>query len=389
MDQNTITDRFLRDNKFFGQLVGVWPDQERFMKYSVRLITLVIIVLTNAAQISQVVLFYSVDAMTDQMPFLTLGFGLLLKQYNYILNENKLRKLFHGIVISWLTERSKEEFEILEMYARRAEMFSSVYKATAFSCVFMFILLPAIPPLLDIVVPLNESRSRVFIYPSYYFVDEERYYYLIVGHMTISAIILGFVFVACDLTLVQVVQHACALLVISGHRLKHAMDDADFYRHKGALTDECYAKVKWSIEAHTRANDYVKDVQDCHIYYFFCAIGMITMAFTVTFVKLTSMEMGLTYLTFCVFTAGQLIHFFFLAIMGQFAKDSNEQVFQKVCQAQWYNGSSRTQALYVLVLRKCLSSQKLTGGGLIELNLDSFVQVLKASFSYYTVLKSS
>lgn len=44
-------------------------------------------------------------------------------------------------------------------------------------------------------------------------------------------------------------------------------------------------------------------------------------------------------------------------------------------EACWYNGSSRTQSLYVLVLRKCLSPPKLTGGGLVALNLDSFLQV--------------
>lgn len=43
--------------------------------------------------------------------------------------------------------------------------------------------------------------------------------------------------------------------------------------------------------------------------------------------------------------------------------------------ARWYYGSSKTQSLYLLVLRKCLNPPKLTGGGLIALNLDSFIKV--------------
>lgn len=55
------------------------------------------------------------------------------------------------------------------------------------------------------------------------------------------------------------------------------------------------------------------------------------------------------------------------------------------CEAHWYNGSSKMQSLYILVLRKCLSPPKLTGGGFVALNLDSFVQV---SRSYLlTILK--
>ncbi|CAL7951957.1 unnamed protein product [Xylocopa violacea] len=274
MNHDTILDRYLKD-KFYGQLIGIWPDQDRFMKYSARLIILVIINISYVAQISQVVVFYSFDTLTDQMPFLLIGFAVLLKQYNYILNQNKLRRLLHGIAISWLTERPKEELEILEKYTKKALILSMIYKAASAILLFMFMALPAIPPVLDIVMPLNESRKRIFIFPSYYFVDEEEYYYPILAHMTMSAFVVAFVFIACDLTLVHVVQHACALLVISG------------------------------------------------------------------------------------------------------------------CEARWYDGSTKVQALYILLLRKCLSPTKLTGGGLIALNLDSFVQILKASFSYYTVLKNS
>lgn len=48
------------------------------------------------------------------------------------------------------------------------------------------------------------------------------------------------------------------------------------------------------------------------------------------------------------------------------------------CEAHWYNGSSKMQSLYILVLRKCLSPPKLTGGGFVALNLDSFVQVSRS-----------
>ncbi|XP_026671159.1 odorant receptor 59b-like [Ceratina calcarata] len=76
-------------------------------------------------------------------------------------------------------------------------------------------------------------------------------------------------------------------------------------------------------------------------------------------------------------------------MMGQFIIDSNEEAFREIYEAYWYNAPANTQALYILVLRKCLKPPQLTGGGMIPLNLDSFVQILKASLSYYTVLKSS
>ncbi|PBC34844.1 Odorant receptor 83b [Apis cerana cerana] len=310
----------------FVQLVGVWPYQQRFIKFCIRFITSAIVVLTLSAQISRVIKFYSLDVLSDQLPYLDVGFVLLFKQYNYILNEDKLRELLNEIISDRLIKRSKEELEILEIYLKRARVLSTVYEEniSIFFCGFMFLLIPSIPPILNIISPLNESRGRELIYPSYYFVDEEKYYYPILMHMIAVALILTSVYVACDTYLVYIVHHGCALLAISGYRaerlrfdlriltvinenerryrFKHAVDDIKLRGgdYIDPLTDETYTKVRQSIKAHKTAVEY---------------------------------------------------------------------------EAHWYNGSSRTQSLYILVLRKCLSPPKLTGGGLVALNLDSFLQV--------------
>ncbi|XP_031370640.1 uncharacterized protein LOC102678280 isoform X2 [Apis dorsata] len=346
MDKQVIEDQYLKINKFFGQLVGVWPYQQRFIKFCIRFITSVIVVLTLAAQISRVIMFYNIDVLSDQLPYLDIGFVLLFKQYNYILNEDKLRELLNEIISDRLIKRSKEELEILEMYLKRARVLSTIY--------------------------------------------EEKYYYPILMHMIAVALILTSVYVACDTYLVYIVHHGCALLAISGYRFKHAVDDIKLCGEDyiDSLKDETYTKVRQSIKAHKTAVEYVDKIDACHIHYFLLIIGMIVLAFTGTFVKLSSMEVNVRFFTFCVFTVGQLTHLFFLTIMGQFLINANDEIFKTIYEACWYNGSSRTQSLYVLVLRKCLSPPKLTGGGLVALNLDSFLQILKASFSYYTVFRS-
>lgn len=84
------------------------------------------------------------------------------------------------------------------------------------SSAIMFIMIPTIPPILNIIMPLNESRDREFIYPTYFFIDEEKYYYPILTYMAIVILIVSSVYLACDTNLVQIVHHGCALLAISG-----------------------------------------------------------------------------------------------------------------------------------------------------------------------------
>ncbi|KAF3423553.1 hypothetical protein E2986_13459 [Frieseomelitta varia] len=45
---------------------------------------------------------------------------------------------------------------------------------------------------------------------------------------------------------------------------------------------------------------------------------------------LSEIEMGSRFLTLCGFTVGQLVHLFFLTVMGQFVVNSNEEIFQRM-----------------------------------------------------------
>ncbi|XP_043519876.1 odorant receptor 22b-like [Frieseomelitta varia] len=391
MNWQTVEDQYFSDSKFFAQLVGIWPQQERFTKFFIRLFIFVLIIVALITQVSRVIVFYSTDTLMDQLIYLTITIIIPIKQYNYILNEKKMEELLSEIVIDHLMERPKEELEILDTYYKKAIIFSFIYKASISTSALMFILMPAIPPILNIIAPLNESRGREFVYPAYYFVDEQQYYYPILANMIAGELVLIAVYIATDINLIYVIYHGCALLVISGYRFKHALDDVNLYdeKYNDALMHEAYAKVCRSIEAHKRAVKYMQKIDACYVHYFLIVLGMTIVAFTFTFVKLSTMEMGTKFFTFCVCTVAQLVHLLFLTIMGQSVENSNNEIFQTIYEANWYSGSSRTQLLYVLVLRKCLNPPVLSGGGLIPLNLFSFVQVLKASFSYYTVFRSA
>ena len=52
MDWQTVEDQCFKDNKFFSQLVGVWPDQERVTKLVTRLVILVLVIIALITEVS-------------------------------------------------------------------------------------------------------------------------------------------------------------------------------------------------------------------------------------------------------------------------------------------------------------------------------------------------
>lgn len=45
--------------------------------------------------------------------------------------------------------------------------------------------------LLDIVIPLNESRPRELLFPAEYFIDQQKYFYVIIIHIFMGLFFIG------------------------------------------------------------------------------------------------------------------------------------------------------------------------------------------------------
>lgn len=73
-----------------------------------------------------------------------------------------------------------------------------------------------IPQLLDIVLPLNESRPILSTYPGYYFVDEKKYFFYIFLHAVIAWEIAMSGIVTHDCMLLTYIEHICSVLAVIG-----------------------------------------------------------------------------------------------------------------------------------------------------------------------------
>jgi len=91
--------------------------------------------------------------------------------------------------------------------------FVAVY---CFISAFLFLCMSLIPPLLDIVLPLNESRPILSVHPGYYFVDEKEYFFYIFWHAVVVWEIAVTGIVAHDCMLLTYIEHVCSIFALGG-----------------------------------------------------------------------------------------------------------------------------------------------------------------------------
>lgn len=87
----------------------------------------------------------------------------------------------------------------------------SIYGLQMMYFVWMFV-----PEILDVISPMNESRQRRNPFDFDYFIDEERYFYLIRIHISIMLTISPLVFIGNSTLFLIFTQHVCAMYKLLG-----------------------------------------------------------------------------------------------------------------------------------------------------------------------------
>ncbi|XP_076686988.1 uncharacterized protein LOC143378844 [Andrena cerasifolii] len=252
-------------------------------------------------------------------------------------------------------------------------------------------MLSAVAGMKDYFVPnKNRTMQRIYIYPAYYPFDEEKYCIYFWTHMALVICTVAVVYTACDTLYMYGVQHACGLLAVAGYRFKSAVENLDYDEMKSdKAMNLTYRKVCISVHGYKHALSFIQDIHELHSTYLAAMVILVIAAFSITLVKTSITDVGFEFYKYLGFLVIQLIHLFFLTCQGQFVQNAYDDIYDDMYAGRWYNSSPKTQMLYLLALRGTLTAPALTAGGLLPLTLETFAEVLKASVSYFTVLKST
>lgn len=77
--------------------------------------------------------------------------------------------------------------------------------------VFCYATLPLTAPILDIISPLNESRPKKMPHAGEFFVNQDKYYYVLLLNIYMGYIACVSIVVAADTIYVTLVEHICGM----------------------------------------------------------------------------------------------------------------------------------------------------------------------------------
>lgn len=316
----------------------------------------------------------------------------MVKMYTFQFNTSTMRNLTQHLFCDWKTLESVEEYEIMKSYANNSRRFALIYSVYNSIAVIVFISMSLVPYILDIVLPLNESRSVLPPHKAYYFVDLRDHFFQIFCHAIVAWEIVVAGVIAHDCMFVTYVEHVCSMFAITGFRYEHL-----FYNNnekaKTALNADDGSniddkRVEFLVHTHREALKYAQLIENTFTKPFAIQILIVTIGMSITLLQITQQDNILEAIRYVFYTIGQLIHLFCLSFEGQKLIDHSLQMREKIYNSYWYKTSVKLQKLIILVMMKSLHPNFLTAGKIYIFSLESFTVVLQTSMSYLTVLGS-
>ncbi|KAL0108588.1 hypothetical protein PUN28_015219 [Cardiocondyla obscurior] len=335
--------------KKIASLAGLWPYQNQKMRiFCLSLVTLSTFSIIVPQMAKFVVCKGDLQCIFQTLAGHMLAVITLIKLYTCCFNQYKIKILIDWLFMEWDELKTPEEREIMQRYAETGRRYSLGYSLYCFITGFLFICLSLIPPILDVALPLNESRPVLPAYPGHYFVDEREYFTYTFLHAIVAWEIAVTGIVAHDCMLLTYIEHVCSILTLAG-----------------------FAQL----------------IEDTFSLTLAIQIVINTIMISITLLQITQQNAGILIMVrYVLFVLSQLIHLFCLSFEGQKLIDHSLQTRDKIYNSPWYKMSAQSQKMLMFVMEKALNPIFLSACKIYIFSIENFTTVVQTSMSYFTVL---
>ncbi|XP_076670670.1 uncharacterized protein LOC143369988 isoform X2 [Andrena cerasifolii] len=322
---------------------------------------------------------------------------------NGIINLDKIRAVLLSIEKDCNRYTSRPESMILHGYKVQGRRIVINYSLYTYMTLFSYLAVPSMPLVLDVVMPLNQSREKQYIFVANYSVDNEEYYYYLCIHMYIGAIAVGHLFAVCESMYMLYVRHADALFAIVGHQLKTvhvlhpkgsidvkdewSLDSREFMPDE---QEQLYKKLCVCIQGHQNAIKYTELVESIFtkslFFELFCTLIRLSITGAQTVLNLDNLE---AVIRFGSFSLSQSFYILLLCLPGQNLLNHSENVYTALCESMWYTFPKKSQNLYMFLVQRSLKPSKITALNIVPMTMETYLSIMKTAMSYFTVLLSA
>ncbi|XP_071581700.1 uncharacterized protein [Temnothorax nylanderi] len=313
----------------------------------------------------------------------------VIKYTSFWINADTIRSSLDRLQDVCNELRDENEIAILKKYGSKAKRYTTAiiligtYGTATITAMHIWTYIQYIG------LPKNESRLNPSVYvATEYFIDQEKYFYLITLHALATIYIGAVSMMATGTMLVAYLQHICGMFGIANYRIEQAINilQKDILKCKNMV----YKEITYAVDIHRKAMKFTDSLISNFEGSFFFLIVIGVTCLSLNLLRLASYSDEIEKLLISFIIINILYVYLFLAnYTAQEITDHNEYVFATVYNVQWYTAPLHIQKIILFLLQRGTKPFHINLGGIFVASLESAAMLFSTSVSYFTVLYST
>ncbi|KAL6260671.1 hypothetical protein P5V15_008191 [Pogonomyrmex californicus] len=388
-----IITKYFSLNKILLLALGLWPyNQSNFVRFQ---IILILSILTSSI-IFQLTTFLTAECtplVIIKVLSVTIFSSIYIIKYNsFWINSANVKLLLERLQEICNELKDENEINIMEEYGNNTKRYTAVIIFFTICSLFIAYITPFLMPMLSIILHINKSEPYQMLYfMTEYFIDQEKYSYLILLHINIVLSIGATTVTATGTMLRGCLIHACGMFKIASYRIEQAMTMKAFENVNTKNEFMIYKEISYAIDIQRKAIKYSEFLLSSFQGSFFLIIlvSVISLSLNLFSVFQTaSLGNNQECVLHVVILSVLLLYMFLANYVGQEVADHNNYVHTTAYNVGWYVAPIHTQKLILFILQKGSKVFVLNVGKLFGVSLECFAMLIKASMSYFTFMYS-
>ncbi|KAL6421737.1 hypothetical protein ACFW04_010942 [Cataglyphis niger] len=350
-----INNKYFSLNRILLLIIGLWPYQQSNLT-RFQFIFLSSILTTNV--IFQCTIFVSQKCTPDLVTKVLSSvffFAVFVVKYNLFYVKIKIMKDILGQLLHVCNKlRDANEIAIINKYGCNGKHYTVALTILAVCSISAFIVASFWSDIIIILSP-NASRSHHLLIATEHFINQEKYFYLILLHNIASLCIGAIAMLAIGTMFIAYLQYTCGMFKIA--------------RLSTLLLSNCQVMMF------------------CLIIF---GIGAVSLNLFRIFQIFSSSGIDVKELiTPFIYATVAILYMFLSNSIGQSIINYNHHVFVTVYNVRWYVAPLHLQKMILFLLQRNSRNFALNVGGLFVASIECFATLVKTSVSYFTVIYST
>ncbi|XP_025074006.1 uncharacterized protein LOC112552607 [Pogonomyrmex barbatus] len=387
-------ERYYGLNRILLSTVGLWPYDNFKVRYFRFILTLLINISFLSTQWTKLcVSEHNSDLFLKILSYNIVFILFFIKYITFYAILKNIKEFRERIRNNWDTLIDKHEIEIICKHGNIGKLLTLVLTISVYIIIILFYILSQyVSILLDIVSPLNESRPRKFVFPVEYFIDHDKYFYIITLHIAIGLLIATTNALATESFSLTNALHAFSLFKIASYRMKYILSEIN---SQMCITEKyaiSHKRIVAAVDFHRRAIEFSELLKTSFgpAYLILFVIGVCSVSinlfnlFQIIMIERDILEI----IKSSLFIAIHILALTLANYAGQEFINCDMHFYRTVCNTEWYNTPLKTQKLMLFLIQKTTKCYKVDAGGMFSPCLEGLATSLSMALSYFMVLCS-